>query len=282
MDFLAPWGPFSAGQRKGSPAKPVGLLGKGGARKRAEGARRKPEAKRTLRRRPPGAILSARTESMEKDAPKGGPFGIPPNLGCVLLWFSTPGNCPSVAVKKPPVFCGSLFVQRFPGPISRRLPKGRSQAPQIGTKGAWRKFEAAGNRVNRTARAKDFFGALYRTVQKQGRRDSQGLALGPVFRPFLAAQKWTRRRPSPATQQKVWPSETRPPLRSGKYGPRRRPRWAAERVYMASTQPQISRENRSLAAAAASRTSCSERVAPSTTPAAALDTREKPRTSIPQ
>ena len=187
-----------------------------------------------------------------------------------------------MAVKKPPVFCVPLIVRRFSCPISRRLPKGRSQAPQIGTKGAWRKFEAAGNRVNRTARAKDFFGALYRTVQKQGRRDSQGLALGPLFRPFLAAQKWTRRRHVPRYAAESMAVGGRPPLRSGKYGPRRRPRWAAERVYMASTQPQISRENRSLAAAAASRTSCSERVAPSTTPAAALDTREKPRTSMPQ
>ena len=40
--------------------------------------------------RAPQAILSARTESMEKDAPKGhGPFGIPTNLECLLLWFST-------------------------------------------------------------------------------------------------------------------------------------------------------------------------------------------------
>ena len=72
---------------------------------------------------PPAAILSARTESMEKDAPKGEPFGIPTNLGCLLLWFSTSSNCPSVAVKKPPVFCGPLFVRRFSCPISRRLPR---------------------------------------------------------------------------------------------------------------------------------------------------------------
>ena len=70
---------------------------------------------------PPAAILSARTESMEKDAPKGGPFGIPPNLECVLLWFSTPRGYLSVAVKKPPVFCVPLIVRRTSCPISRGL-----------------------------------------------------------------------------------------------------------------------------------------------------------------
>ena len=101
-------------------------------------------------------------------------------------------------------------------------------------------------------------------------------------RPPLRSGEYGRRRHVPRYAAESMAVGGRPPLRSGKYGPRRRPRWAAERVYMASTQPQISRENRSLAAAAASRTSCSERVAPSTTPAAALDTREKPRTSMPQ
>ena len=59
---------------------------------------------------------------MEKDAPKGhGPFGIPTNLECVLLWFFTPSNCLPETVKKPPVFCGPLIVRRFSCPISRRL-----------------------------------------------------------------------------------------------------------------------------------------------------------------
>ena len=125
----------------------------------------------------PTAILSARTESMEKDAPKGEPFGIPPNLECVLLWFSTPRGPLPAAVKKPPVFCGPLIVRRFSCPISRRLPKGRSQAPQIGTRERLHQGEAAGSRANQTARAKAFFGALHRTLHKQGRGDSKGFPL---------------------------------------------------------------------------------------------------------
>ena len=73
---------------------------------------------------PPGAILSARTESMEKDAPKGhGPFGIPTNLECLLLWFSTPRGCLPETVKKPPAFCVPLIVRCTSCPISRRLPR---------------------------------------------------------------------------------------------------------------------------------------------------------------
>ncbi len=58
---------------------------------------------------------------MEKDAPKGEPFGIPTNLECLLLWFSTSRDCFSEAVKKPPVFCGPLIVQSISCPISRGL-----------------------------------------------------------------------------------------------------------------------------------------------------------------
>ena len=70
----------------------------------------------------PTAILSARTESMEKDAPKGEPFGIPPNLECVLLWLSTPRSPLPETVKNPIGFFGPLFVQCISCPISRRLP----------------------------------------------------------------------------------------------------------------------------------------------------------------
>ena len=72
---------------------------------------------------PPAAILSARTESMEKDAPKGGPFGIPTNLGCLLLWFFSSGQCFPETVKNPTGFFGPLFVRCTSCPISRRLPR---------------------------------------------------------------------------------------------------------------------------------------------------------------
>ena len=127
--------------------------------------------------RPPAAILSARTESMEKDAPKGGPFGIPTNLNCVLLWFFSSGQCFPETVKNPTGFFGPLIVRCTSCPISRRLPKGRSQAPQIGTRERLHQGEAAGSRANRTARAKAFFGALHRTLHKQGRGDSKGFPL---------------------------------------------------------------------------------------------------------
>ena len=71
----------------------------------------------------PTAILSARTESMEKDAPKGGPFGIPTNLGCLLLWFFSSGQCFPETVKNPTGFFGPLFVRCTSCPISRRLPR---------------------------------------------------------------------------------------------------------------------------------------------------------------
>ena len=58
---------------------------------------------------------------MEKDAPKGGPLGIPTNLGCVLLWFSTSRDCFPETVKNPTGFFGPLFVLRSPSPISRGL-----------------------------------------------------------------------------------------------------------------------------------------------------------------
>ncbi len=61
---------------------------------------------------------------MEKDAPKGhGLFGIPTNLECLLLWFSTSRGCLPVAVKNPPGFCGPLIVRCTSCPISRRLPR---------------------------------------------------------------------------------------------------------------------------------------------------------------
>ena len=67
------------------------------------------------------AILSARTESMEKDAPKGGPFGIPTNLNCVLLWLFTPRGPLPETVKNPTGFFGPLIVRCTSCPISRRL-----------------------------------------------------------------------------------------------------------------------------------------------------------------
>ena len=73
----APLGHFSTAQREmGTPAKPneVGLLGKGGARKRAEGARRKPEAKRTLRRRVSDGPISVWTEMGERTNKGHGPL----------------------------------------------------------------------------------------------------------------------------------------------------------------------------------------------------------------
>ena len=60
---------------------------------------------------------------MEKDAPKGEPFGIPTNLGCLLLWFFTPRDCIPETVKNPTGFFGPLFVQSISCPISRRLPR---------------------------------------------------------------------------------------------------------------------------------------------------------------
>ena len=60
---------------------------------------------------------------MEKDAPKGEPFGIPPNLECLLLWFSTSGGPLPETVKNPTGFFGPLIVRCTSCPISRRLPR---------------------------------------------------------------------------------------------------------------------------------------------------------------
>ena len=164
---------------------------------------------------PPGAILSARTESMEKDAPKGEPFGIPTNLECVLLWFSTSSNCPSVAVKKPPVFCGPLFVRRTSCPISRRL-----LPSDIGS---------TADSVRRWEQSEPDGGGQALPKERTTERGSRPLWVykGPC--PLLAL--------SPiSVHTEMGPSGARSPLRSGKNVPGGRPphaegpsRYAAEK-----------------------------------------------------
>ena len=138
---------------------------------------------------------------MEKDAPKGGPFGIPPNLGCVLLWFSTPRAPLPVAVKKPPVFCAPLIVQCSSCPISRRLLPSDNGSTAYSVR-RWEQSEPDGGGQ---AHAKE------RTTERGSR--PLWVYKGPC--PLLAL--------SPiSVHTEMGPSETRPPLRSGKRT-RRRP-----------------------------------------------------------
>ena len=132
---------------------------------------------------------------MEKDAPKGEPFGIPTNLECLLLWFSTPRGCLPETVKNPTGFFGPLFVLRFPGPISRRLPR----SDNGGTADSVRRWEQSEPDGGGQAHAKE------RTT-------------GGSSRPL-----WVYKGPCPllvlspiSVHTEMGPSGARPPLRSGK------------------------------------------------------------------
>ena len=149
---------------------------------------------------PPGAILSARTESMEKDAPKGGPYGIPPNLECLLLWFSTSGEPLPETVKNPTGFFGPLIVRCTSCPISRRLPRSDNGGTAYS--------------VRRREQSEPDGGGDAPPKERTTGRGSCPLWVykGPC--PLLAL--------SPiSVHTEMGPSETRPPLGSGKYSPRR-------------------------------------------------------------
>ena len=155
---------------------------------------------------------------MEKDAPKGGPFGIPPNLACLLLWLFTPRAPQPVAVKKPPVFCGPLVVRRFSCPISRRLLPSDNGSTAYSVR-RWEQSEPDGG------------GKALPRERTTGRSSCPlWVYKGPC--PLLAL--------SPiSVHTEMGPSETRPPLRSGKYGRRRHVlRYAAESMAVGDTSSQ--------------------------------------------
>ena len=132
---------------------------------------------------------------MEKDAPKGEPFGIPTNLGCLLLWFFTPRDCIPETVKNPTGFFGPLFVQSISCPISRRLPRSDNGSTADSVR-RWEQSEPDGGGD-----------ALPRERTTEDRSCPLWVYKGPC--PLLVL--------SPiSVHTEMGPSGARPPLRSGK------------------------------------------------------------------
>ena len=125
---------------------------------------------------------------MEKDAPKGGPFGIPTNLNCVLLWFFTPSSAFPRPSKNLLFFaarclCGGFLVRSL-GAFYRRTLEVQPTA------------FAAGSRANRTAAGRHGQGSAPQKGAAVLCGFTKGRALCWFFPPFLSTQKWGPRRAS--------------------------------------------------------------------------------------